>query len=281
MSPEATPPAAVECHILDTGHCLAHESMMLRGGRFASVECHALVALIRHPEHGWGLWDAGYAPRMLDETARWPFSLYRRATPLRLRPELAAAAQLERFGLRPADIGWIVLSHLHADHVAGLRDFPQARLILTAEAYAAVRGLDGWRALRRAFIPRLLPDDFAARASLLPAFTGPALGALGPTHDVWGDGSLILVGLPGHARGQVGMLVATAGRRILLAADGAWLSRAIREQRGPHPLTAIFTDDRRAVLATLRKLHEFARQFPEVTIIPTHCPEAYAREVGR
>jgi glyoxylase-like metal-dependent hydrolase (beta-lactamase superfamily II) len=273
------PQTHVICHMLDTGHCLAHERMMLRGGSARQIECHALVALIQHPEHGWGLWDTGYAPRMLTETSHWPFSLYRRATPLRLRPELALVEQLPRWGVSAGDIGWIVLSHLHADHVAGLRDFPQARLILTAAAYADVRGRRGWRALSRACIPSLLPDDFAQRATLISAFPDQPLPALGPTYDVFGDGALRLVALPGHAHGQVGMLVQTAERAILLAADGAWLTRAIRELRPPSPLTYLFIDDRRAVRETLRRLHDFARQQPEVALIPTHCPEAYAREV--
>src|SRR5215470_3811643 len=113
----------VICHILDTGHCLAHESLLMRGGRRQQVACHSLAALIQHPRQGWGLWDTGYAPRLEDETARWPFRLYRWATPLRLRPELALAAQLPRWELTPADIRWIILSHLHADHIAGLHDF--------------------------------------------------------------------------------------------------------------------------------------------------------------
>src|SRR5262245_53702803 len=66
----------VTCHILDTGYCLAHESLVMRGGARREIACHSLVALIHHPRHGWGLWDTGYAPRMLEATARWPFSLY-------------------------------------------------------------------------------------------------------------------------------------------------------------------------------------------------------------
>jgi glyoxylase-like metal-dependent hydrolase (beta-lactamase superfamily II) len=86
--------------------------------------------------------------------------------------------------------------------------------------------------------------------------------------------------LPGHARGQVGLLAHTAERRILFAADGAWHSRSIRERRLPHPLTYLFVDDRRALRQTLGRLHTFARQYPDITIVPTHCPEAYAREVS-
>lgn len=269
----------VACHVLDTGHCLAREAMLIRGGSRQTIACHSLVALIEHPRHGWGLWDTGYAPRILAETERWPFRLYRHVTPLRLRPELALPAQLPRWGLAPADIRWIILSHLHADHIAGLLDFPNAEVVLTAAAYEGVVGLRGWRALARAFIPNLLPADLAGRARLVREFAGPPLPGLGPTYDVFGDGALQLVMLPGHGRGQVGLFAHTAERRILFAADAAWVSRSIRERRLPHPLTYLFIDDRRALRQSLDRLHAFAQQCPDVTIVPTHCPEAYAREV--
>ncbi|MFL5800157.1 MAG: MBL fold metallo-hydrolase [Roseiflexaceae bacterium] len=270
----------VTCHILDTGHCLAHESLVMRGGRRQKIACHSLVALIQHPRHGWGLWDTGYAPRMEHETARWPFRLYRYATPLCLHPELAVAAQLPRWGLAPVDIGWVILSHLHADHIAGLHDFPTARIILSAAAYDSVVGRHGWRALSRAFIPNLLPSDLASRATFIREFPDAPLPLLGPTYDLFNDASLQLVLLPGHGRGQLGLLAHTAERRILFAADGAWLSQSIRERRTPHPLTYLFIDDRRAMRQTLDRLHAFAEYYPDITIIPTHCPEAYAREVA-
>lgn len=275
-----TPETKVVCHILDTGHCLARESMMIRGGRSVEVECHALVALIEHPQHGWGLWDTGYAPRMEQATERWPFRMFRYATPLRLRPELAAAAQLPRWGLAPADIGWVVLSHLHADHLAGLRDFPNARIYLTAAAHADFASRKSWRALAHGYIPSLLPADLTGRATLIGQFADPPLPILGPTHDLFGDGALRLVQLPGHARGQVGMLAHTAERRILFAADGAWMTRSIRERRLPHPLTYLIVDDRRQLRQTLDRLHDFARRYSDITLIPTHCPEVYAREVA-
>ena len=58
-----------------------------------------------------------------------PYSLYRRITPLFLRPELAVARQLGAFGLKPPDIRLIFVSHFHADHIAGLRDFPDATYV--------------------------------------------------------------------------------------------------------------------------------------------------------
>ncbi len=271
----------LKLHILNTGYCTAHEAMMLRGGSSRTIACHALVGLIQHPTHGWGLWDTGYAPRMLAETERLPYRLYRYATPLFIQPELAAINQLARFGITAAQIGWIVLSHFHADHVAGLRDFPQARIFASAEGYADVRWRRGMAALQRAFIPNLLPDDFEQRAILLDEFRDPPFANLGMTHDLFGDGTLRLVQLPGHARGQLGMIVQTDERQILLAADGAWLRQAIREQRPPSHLTRLFVDDFAAVETTLHKLHELSQIMPDLAVMPTHCPEVYQQEVAR
>jgi glyoxylase-like metal-dependent hydrolase (beta-lactamase superfamily II) len=266
--------------LLDSGHCVVPEWQVMRGGARRSMDCHALVALISHPHHGRLLFDAGYAPRMLEATRRWPFRLYRQLTPLRLRPELAVAAQLAARGIAPAEIGTLIISHFHADHIAGLRDFPTARFVAARAALDCARSLRGLAALRRGIIPALLPPDLDRRAvyaESLPA--GPELPHLGPTRDLFGDGSLLLVALPGHARGQLGALLATTAGPVLLAADGAWTSRAIRELRPPSRLTNLLVDDPRAVQATLAHLHAFAQARPATRIIPTHCPEVYAGEL--
>jgi glyoxylase-like metal-dependent hydrolase (beta-lactamase superfamily II) len=272
-------PPLVNYHLLDTGYCVVAECDVLRGASRQKVECHALVALIEHPTAGWLLWDTGYAPHMLAATSRWPYRLYRLATPLHMRPELAVAAQLGRFGLKPGDIGRVIVSHFHADHIAGLRDFPEAALVAHARAYADVAQRSGLRALQRGFIPELLPPDFARRAELLPSFSGPPLPALGPTHDLLGDGSLLLVELPGHARGQIGMLAHTERGRVLFAADGAWFSRSYREVRLPGRVTYAIVDDPAAVKTTLERLRDFSLACPDVLIVPTHCPEIYQSRV--
>lgn len=272
-------PPVLQCRIMDTGYCLARESHILQGGARRLVACHSLVALLRHPEHGWLLWDTGYAPRMLDVTRRLPFSLYRAATPLHIRPELAVVAQLARLGLRASDVRRVLISHFHADHIAGLRDFPDAEYIASRQAYSDVAARQSFAALRRAFIPALLPEHFEKHATLLAPFQGEALPALGATHDLFNDGSLLLLELPGHARGQIGLLAHTARGRVLFAADGCWMRRSVRENRPPSRLTHFFVDDPELVRATIQRLHAFASAQPDVLIVPSHCPEAFADEV--
>lgn len=269
----------VQCYFLDTGYCLAWEHHVIQGGAKKRIECHALVALLRHPNHGWLLWDAGYAPRMLTVTQRLPFALYRLATPLCVTPRLSVQAQLHQWGLLPSDIRHILISHFHADHIAGLRDFPQAQYIARQDAYMDVAERYGLNALRRGFIPALLPDDFQQRVTLLSSFDSLMLPALGPTHDLFADGSLLLLALPGHARGQMGLLAQTERGPVLFAADGCWLTRSIREARPPARMTHFFIDDAHAMHATIQHLHDFMLARPDVIIIPSHCPEAFAREV--
>src|SRR5689334_18389454 len=269
----------LDCHVLDTGGCLAFEAHLVRGGRWTRVRCPSLVALLRHPREGWVLWDTGYAPHLVECTRRMPYRLYRWATPLRLAPELAAAAQLARLGLQVADVRHVVLSHFHADHIAGLRDFPRARVWAHELAYADVAGRSGISALRRAFVPGLLPSDFEARTTFLAPFGGAALGELGPTHDLFGDGLLQLVELPGHARGQLGLFARTTRGALFFAADSCWLRAGYQRERDPHWITRLITDDDRVQAATLRRLANFARARPEVLIVPSHCPEARAELV--
>ena len=158
-------PTLTQCHLLDTGSCTASEHHLIQGGGRKRVVVHSVAALLQHPQHGWLLWDAGYAPRLLDATRRLPFRLYRWATPMDVRPELAVVAQLGRFGLEPRDVRRVVVSHFHADHVAGLRDFPTAEFVARRSAYEDVAWRRGLRALAVAFVPALMPDDFDRRAT--------------------------------------------------------------------------------------------------------------------
>jgi glyoxylase-like metal-dependent hydrolase (beta-lactamase superfamily II) len=269
----------LQCHILDTGYCLAWEHHILQGGRHRRLACHSLAILLRHPAFGWLLWDTGYAQRILEVTRKLPFLLYRYATPLCLKPELAVVEQLVRWKLTPKDIRRVIISHFHADHIAGLLDFPNAEFITSRVAYIDIASRNGLRALSRAYIPDLLPSDFCERATLLESFSGVSLPGLGQTHDLFGDRSLLLVNLPGHARGQIGLLANTERGRILFAADGCWMRLSIRERCPPARITHLFVDDPPAVRNTIYRLHDFAEKCPDVLIVPSHCPEAYSEIV--
>ena len=184
-------------------------------------------------------------------------------------------AQLDRIGIKPSTISRVIVSHFHADHIGGLRDFRDSSLIASRLALDDVRKARGFAALRRAFVPALMPNS-SHQFELIDSFASEPLAPFGATHDVLGDGSVRLVWLPGHARGQVGLFAQTVVGPVLFAADGAWTSEAIRENRPPAPLALRLVGHPRETVKTLQNLHEFAQANPNVWIIPTHCPEVAA-----
>jgi glyoxylase-like metal-dependent hydrolase (beta-lactamase superfamily II) len=250
--------------------------MVVRGAGWRTATFPSLFAALFHPSEGITLFDTGYAQPFLSATRGFPGRFYRWVTPVSLRPGDTALEQLAARGIQARDVRRIVLSHLHADHIAGTRDFPEAQVICARAAYDSVRTRGQISALLRAYLPGLLPDGFAERARFLEEtdFTGPEVGELGPSHDLLGDGSMLLVPLPGHAAGQLGLLArAEGGRQCFLVADAAWTRAAYRENRGPHPLARAILDDAKEAARTLEKLHRMWRERPDVQLVPSHCSE--------
>jgi glyoxylase-like metal-dependent hydrolase (beta-lactamase superfamily II) len=265
------------------GRCRHPEWVTIRGGRFGAIDFPALAALIVHPSAGPILYDTGYADHFAEATKSFPGRIYRWLTPVHLPEAEQLTAQLHGFGVAPGDISRVLISHLHADHVAGLRDLPRARFVALEKDIAAHLGpnaVQGFSALRRGVLPALLPPDFGARLDLADAC--PAID-LGPTwapfshgYDLIGEKSLIGIPLPGHSPAQLGVLLRTTDdAQILLAADSCWSARAWKEQRLPSFLARPLFADWTGYRATLAGLKTVAAQNPDLRIVPSHCTETF------
>ncbi len=271
---------AVNLKLLRVGHCRHLECMAARGGRWTPVEFPAQCGLIRHPTRGWMLYDTGYAGHFFDATASFPARLYRDVLPVNLPAAEVLVTQLAGFGLTPADIGTVIVSHYHGDHIAGLRDFPNARFIALradTEHFAALVG-KRWRATMGGHLPDLLPPDYFDRldaADDCPQHALPDwLTPFETGFDLLGDGSLLGVPLPGHSHGQLGLFLPDAdGRPAFLVADACWSLPALRE--GRLPLALFINADRPGFLRSFAGLNRIARREPAVALLPSHCTAAW------
>ena len=115
--------AILEWRLYEAGFCTHPERATRRDAGLQACEFPALVPVLRHAEHGWILFDTGYSEHFLQATSALPERLYRMVTPVHLRPQATLASQLRRDGVAPADVAWVLLSHMHGDHVGGLADF--------------------------------------------------------------------------------------------------------------------------------------------------------------
>lgn len=276
----------LEVKILSAGACSHPEFVVIKGGRFGAARFPSMFAVIQHPSEGVILFDTGYSQRFFEASRRWPYKLYAWTTPVELPDNEQALPQLDALGIQPSDVSAIVCSHFHADHVAGLGDFPEARFIFLESAWEAVSDRSGFSALLRGFLPDLIPADFEDRAqpipdvAMVPLKSGHPLRPLGRGFDLFGDKKLTIVGLPGHAAGQIGLhVVPDEGPPVFLVADACWRSRAVREQRMPHPITSLLFESRGRYADTLGALGAIAAAHPEIDLVPSHCDEVYARHI--
>lgn len=270
------------CQVLRVGACRHAEAMAMRGGRWRMVEFPALCALIHHPRQSWILYDTGYADHFFTATATWPECLYRRVLPVVLPASERLDVQLTELGILPEDIGTIIVSHFHGDHIAGLRDFPQARILAlhTGASHCLALHNQRWRATLTGHLPALLPPDFTSRwlpVESCPKLIPPRWLASFPCcYDLCGDGSLLGVPLPGHDHGQLGLYLPDAGgRSMFLVADACWSLPALRDGRPPSSIAGLINNDQRAYVQTFHQLRILAQREPAVTLIPSHCTVAW------
>ncbi|HEU5080516.1 MAG TPA: MBL fold metallo-hydrolase [Opitutaceae bacterium] len=194
---------------------------------------------IEHPDLGWILCDTGYGDSFFKATRRFPDRLYRWATPVTLRG--TAASALRAIGVCPENVRHIVITHFHADHVGGLHEFPSAQLHYHEEALSPLQACTAFAQTKAAFLPDLVPADCGERSRVVPhdAFKTRS-GFPFRVCDLFGDGSITLVELPGHAPGQVGLEFETVAGKILYCADAFWRSTQVRERVNlPRPVRAL------------------------------------------
>ncbi len=161
------------------------------------------VFLVHHPA-GLCLFDTGQTARAATPGYHPRWHPFLRLARFELAPEDEIGAQLRRRGVDPESVRWVVLSHLHTDHVGGVGAFPGAEVIVSRVEWERARGLAG---RLRGYVPQHWP----AGEPVLVDLAGPAVGPFPGSFDLSGDGRLLLLAAPGH----------TPGHLALLACDGA------------------------------------------------------------
>ncbi|WP_245545690.1 MBL fold metallo-hydrolase [Nocardia higoensis] len=233
-------------------------------GRFAPRRiANSLTSfVVQHPEATF-LVDPGYC---IDADHRAIAQLPR---PLRMavRPPsdtIPTITALEAESALPP-VDFALPTHAHWDHVCGLLDLPGLPVYLHSAEYhwisrGAVAPVGGVR------------DALKDRPLVEYDLDGPPILTFTRSHDLFGDGSVVLVDLAGHTPGSIGILAHTRRGWILLAGDAAWHSLQIEEIRQKSAFPGSFADnDRDLTFKTLHRLH-LARHC--ATVIPTHDHDA-------
>jgi N-acyl homoserine lactone hydrolase len=167
--------------------------------------------------------------------------------------------QLAQIGVKPAQISYLGISHNHFDHVGQAATFPDAVLLMGQADFDALK---------------TKPLPFGVDASLLsPWLEGKSKAE--PTsgdHDVFGDGSVVMLKMPGHTPGEMSLLVRLPQTgAVLLSGDVVHFHEQIANHGVPP-----FNWDRGESLASMERLTAIARSL-KATLIVQHDETHIAR----
>lgn len=191
-------------YVLNGGIAVAPDRSVYSPGRWkgeqVALSCN--VYLLRRAGE-WVLWDTGIEDAVANELGGRIIAHNIRGIVVR-----AITRQLADMGITPADVGTVVLSHAHFDHVGNAALFRHATWYIQRREHEAMFGPDYGQ---YGYSPALYADLKQAKVRLMD-------GDL----DVFGDGSIKVISTPGHTPGHCSLLVRLAKTGpILLSADVA------------------------------------------------------------
>ncbi|MBY0489666.1 MAG: N-acyl homoserine lactonase family protein [Gemmatimonadaceae bacterium] len=187
-----------------------------------------------------------YVIRHGDDVLVWDTGFPKGNTPT--APKASLTEMLPQLGVTPAQVKFVGLSHSHGDHIGQASLFPQATLLV---------GKADWEVLSDA---KVTPNQ----TPIAPWLSGGSkVEPLTADKDVFGDGSVIILNMPGHTPGHRSLLVKLKGMgNVLLTGDLAHFHENYDSNGVPS-----FNTDRAATLASLDRFKQIAKNLKATVII--------------
>jgi N-acyl homoserine lactone hydrolase len=230
------------------------------------------VYVIEH-RNGLVLFDTGQDRSSITDPTYFPSGLLLGALFSMAKFEMAAdqslSVQLERIGYRASDVNAVVLSHLHGDHIGGLREVAHAELLISQAELDTLSG--SWPELAGIMRRHIQLPGLRWRQIEMGPLHDPALAPFDVGHDLYGDRSLVIVPTPGHTAGSISLIVRRAGKPTLaLVADLTYAAHLLDSGHLPG------VGNRRILRRSTDMMNQLRAATPGLVILPTHDPDAAA-----
>lgn len=198
----------------DCGYCVNNLKLVFKKHKTDKRKFAAGAFLLEHSKYGYILFDTGYSMDIYN--CGIIGKLYNIFNPTYVKEEDIIDYKLKKDNINPDEIKYIILSHLHPDHIGGLDKFKNAKIIISNKAYNSYSKPKIQELIIKKFIPEwfeknlIILNDKQLKSKKTKYFEA---------YDLFEDGSILITNLDGHAYGQICALI---NDKIFLGADTCW-----------------------------------------------------------
>ncbi len=229
-SAAAESPAGMKMYVLNSGSLsLGKGALQNLAPMEPQIRIPVAFFVIQHPK-GNVVFDTGNNDRLIDDPSYWGpnFAALKPAN----TPEISIEAQLARIDMKPDDIQYVVVSHMHLDHGGNVGKFPNSTLIIQRDEIEYAMFPD--EPFAGAFIPG---DVFALRSAVGVSKPNalPMLVLEQQDFDIFGDGSVVVKRARGHTKGGQMLIVRLPKTgTIILTGDAAYFRDNVLKSLPPN-----------------------------------------------
>lgn len=246
--------------LINLDHPAARAAGLVDGGEPIQLYVH----VVRHPTRGTFLVDTGVERAFIaDPDHAVVHGLFASLAHVeKLKVHVDTAAIVASLG---EPVQGVLLTHLHLDHVMGMRDVPSSAPVYVGAGDAEEHTM--MNVLQRGVYDAALAGKGPLREL---HFAADADGEFDGVLDVFGDGTLWAIWVPGHTPGNIAYLARTPSGPVLLAGDTSHTAWGWEHDVDP----GSFSDDRAKSAESLARLRRFVARHPGIDVRLGHQPLA-------
>ncbi|TBR22774.1 MBL fold metallo-hydrolase [bacterium] len=231
----------------------------------AKLKLDAPAFVVRHSSAGVVLFGTGLSP----DPARRPENLLsvveQRPWTYARKKGQDAVSQLAAMGIAAEDVRWVLLSSLEPEQAGMVEAFPEASVVVSRREWEWRKGKLKPADKGYALSPEALEAALGPRLKLVDLSDKPAFGPFENGLDLFADGALILVALPGRTPGTLGLWANLDDGPLLMTGSAAYVLDNYLDLA--LPVQGRF-DDLEEYWRSLQCIKAAMRGVPRLTVVP-------------
>jgi glyoxylase-like metal-dependent hydrolase (beta-lactamase superfamily II) len=228
----AQSPSGMKLYVFSSGALTVTKNILQNLAPADTMQVPVGFFVVMHPK-GNVLFDTGNNDKIITDPSYWG-PHFKALNPV-VTPDVAIDAQLGKIGLKPDDITYVVVGHLHLDHGGNVGKFLNSTLVVQKDE------------IRNAFWPEpgtagpYIPGDVAPLRSAIgePLPNKGKILQLSGDLDLFGDGSVVVKRWVGHTPGSQMLLVRLPkSGPIILTSDNVYFRENVEKNILPNVVLA-------------------------------------------